>query len=231
MPESVKCDTDNSICTMEHCDGFGTCKAMNPPNALDCVPCVDPTDPCKQGTCDGNGNCVATLVEDGTPCEADGNECTLEECQNGTCQPQLPPWAPLSTPCGNVCLEHCNGGGLCVRNPAVPQCPVGQPCEGKNCATTKHEKCEILAFEDIEYWTFCLCRGGLIECCDDADCPAAAGNPCIKCIKPIDEPEEVGGNCECAVGDPCSIPGGLCQPEVPGQCKEPTPDQCICEAL
>ena len=219
---STKCDTDNNICTMEHCNGAGACVPLNPPFALDCVPCVDKLDPCKQGTCDGNGNCEAVLVQDGTRCEADGNECTFETCQGGSCVPGT--HAPLPTPCGNVCLDHCDGLGNCVG--FQPQCPVGQKCEGKLCATTKHEICENRL--DPYGMEHCQCWGELIECCDDSDCPENAANPCIQCIKPAGEPEEVGGNCLCAVGDACPLGGGGCPPPT-GQCVEPVEGECVCQ--
>jgi len=42
--------------------------------------------------------------------------------------------------------------------------------------------------------------------------PGGSANVCLKCVEPFDEPEEVGGNCLCAVGDPCTIPGGTGAP-------------------
>jgi len=231
LPESTKCDLDGTICTVEHCDGAGQCKKLA--NALDCIPCDTDLNDCTIEQCDGKGVCVPKgVAQPGTACRPG-----LNECLTGVCDSMPPPaciqtgFQPLSTPCQNVCTDHCDGAGNCVWMGPIP-CPVGRPCDTKDCATTKHEKCELIEHMDpTGFWSFCQCRGVFIECCDNWDCPGAAGNPCIKCIKPDGEPEEVGGNCECAVGDSCLIPGAVCQPNVPGICAEPTPEQCVCEPL
>jgi len=231
LPESTKCDTDGTICTMEHCDGAGNCVFLQ--NALDCIPCDTDNNDCTIEECDGQGACVAKgYLNPGATCRPGTNECLT-----GVCSAAIPPTCTqtgnmgLSWPCGNVCTDHCDGNGNCVWMGPIP-CPVGMSCDTKDCATTKHESCTLIEQEDIDgFWSFCQCRGVLIECCDDDDCPVGGPpNACMKCVKPFDEPEEVGGNCECAVDDPCLIPGGMCQPDTPGLCKEPAPDQCVCEA-
>ena len=239
-PVGTKCDLDNNACTMDHCDGSGQCVQRDPPYALDCIPCDADGNECTIDKCDGQGNCLPTglLAEAGAACDLDDRDCTLDTCDaEGNCL--AGPRAPDGHPCGNVCTYRCHeSDGSCRPddNLGTPpyHCPEGDPCEGKDCATTKEETCQLIQYDDpfleLDFTFTCLCIGQYIECCDNADCPNAGGNPCIKCIKPPNEPEEVGGNCECAVGDACLLPGGSCQPDVPGQCQGPTPDQCACEA-
>jgi hypothetical protein len=45
----------------------------------------DGNDGCSTSQCD-NGECVFAPALDGTPCESDGNACTLDVCQSGVCQ-------------------------------------------------------------------------------------------------------------------------------------------------
>ena len=76
-------------------------------------------------------------------------------------------------------------------NPALRWCPEDTPCDNKDCATTKYERCRLIELQEPErFWYFCQCVGELIDCCQDLDCPGAAGNPCIQCIMPAGEPEE-----------------------------------------
>jgi hypothetical protein len=231
LPESTKCDTDNTICTVEHCDGVGNCIFLQ--NALDCIPCDTDLNDCTVEKCDGKGACVAKgNAQPGTACRPG-----LNECLTGICSDILPPTCiqtgaqPAGFACGNACTEACDGNGNCLWTGPIP-CPVGLPCDTKDCATTKHETCTLIEREDpMGYWSFCQCRGVLIECCDNADCPVGGpANPCMKCVKSEEEPEEVGGNCECAVGDSCWIQGGACEPDVQGQCAQITPNICDCLA-
>lgn len=230
-PESTKCDTDGTICTVEHCDDDGNCELLG--NALQCIPCDTDNNDCTVETCDGNGKCVRTgSALPGTLCHPNGSECMAGSCNSQTEPPSCGPIGPLpvSTPCGNTCTDHCDGQGNCVLvNASLRWCPEGMPCDNKDCATTKYEKCQLLELQEPErFWYFCQCRGQLIDCCEDTDCPGSGANPCIKCIMPLGDPGEVGGNCGCAVGDSCLI-GGFCQAEGQGQCAEPGPGQCICQ--
>jgi hypothetical protein len=147
LPESTKCDTDDTICTVEHCDGAGQCVFVQ--NALDCIPCDTDSNDCTVEKCDGQGNCVAKgSLNAGDSCRPGTNECL-----KGICSDTIPPtclqtgFQPLSTPCRNVCTDHCDGAGNCVWMGPIP-CPVGTPCDAKDCATTKHETCTLIEEED-----------------------------------------------------------------------------------
>jgi len=157
---STPCQADADLCTIDHCNGFGTCVTF------DNVVCPGPVPPCEAGEqCNpSSGLCnPLTDAEVSTPCEANGNLCTVDHCNGqglcvflrdvlcqlpnppceggevcnsstGLCVPQ--PDAVLSTPCeaespADLCtIDHCNGSGLCVHLSDVV-CPGPvPPCEG-----------------------------------------------------------------------------------------------------
>jgi hypothetical protein len=159
---STPCEADGDLCTIDHCNGSGSCVTF------DMVVCPSPT-----GACDGGQSCnpsTGMCVDDpepplSTPCEADGNLCTIDHCDgNGacvtfdnvtcpgptgfcdagqSCQPSTGmcvdnPDPPLSTPCeadGNLCTnDHCDGFGACVFLSDV-SCPgpTGFCDAGKSC--------------------------------------------------------------------------------------------------
>ncbi len=152
---TAPCEADKNPCSIDQCDGFGSCERVG------FVECADPTGECDGGSfCDTDtGDCVEE--EDpplSTPCDTDGTLCTREHCDGsgscvpmtpGTveCDPAIPPCEggelcdpatgdciaqedpPLSTPCntdGTLCTrEHCNGSGMCV--PMTPGTVECQP--------------------------------------------------------------------------------------------------------
>jgi hypothetical protein len=77
---------DGNVCTSETCDATGTCQHVN--NTLPCDAGVCTT----SGTC-ADGQCVATgFAAAGSPCEADGNVCTIDGCDGaGHCAIGPPP--------------------------------------------------------------------------------------------------------------------------------------------
>lgn len=87
------CDLDNSKCTPDQCNAQGVCE---PGTA---TTCPQDSNTCDVERCDpATGNCtVHDPVPNDTPCDADGNPCTADTCQNGQCQP------------GPVPPEECDG--------------------------------------------------------------------------------------------------------------------------
>ncbi len=160
-PLSTPCNRDDNACTIDHCDGAGACVTYNN------VVCGS-GDTCSAGEqCDPQtGQCVMLPnPPSGTPCEADGNLCTIEECNgSGGCAPVgavdcsglagpcttaacnpttgncvLSP-KPLSTPCerdGDLCTnDHCDGTGSCVFLDDVVCLDPSGPCDaGQVCAS------------------------------------------------------------------------------------------------
>ena len=84
-PATGPCDDNNTCTTGEQCDG-GVCKS--PPADPGC--CAKDSDcndnyACSTDAC-GDTGCVQTAVT----CADDGNECTVQACQNGTCGTFVP---------------------------------------------------------------------------------------------------------------------------------------------
>jgi cysteine-rich repeat protein len=136
------CDTDATLCTVEECDGAGTC------NPVSTVTCQAANPPCEGGEACNPSTGLCDPQPDaspGTPCEADGDLCTNDQCDgNGSCvffssvscQAAVPPCeggetcnpgtgacdpepdAPSSTPCeadADLCTnDHCDGNGSCI---------------------------------------------------------------------------------------------------------------------
>lgn len=124
---STPCTNDGNACTNDHCDGAGAC--IHPPNVASCDDGLFCTgvDTCAGGSCQHTGNpctggseCADVCNEaandcfdpSGTPCTADVNPCTLDQCDGvGAC----------AHPAGNA-------GTLC--RPATDQCDVAESCDG-----------------------------------------------------------------------------------------------------
>jgi hypothetical protein len=75
---------------------------------------------CKANVCDGNGNIVSIADNNDKPAD-DGNQCTAQECSNGS--PAFPPLPP-NTACNQ------NGGSLCSNSGTCVQCNVASDCPG-----------------------------------------------------------------------------------------------------
>ena len=157
---STPCDADDSECTIDHCDGAGSC--VN----LDSVDCSNLNGQCQIGICNPqDGQCYPDYTDHplSTQCEADDNLCTVDhcngsgncilknnvdcsnlngQCQIGICNPQdgqcYPDYSnyPLSYPCQadqSLCtIDHCDGGGSCVTYDNVPV-PPPQECKSFFC--------------------------------------------------------------------------------------------------
>jgi hypothetical protein len=80
---STPCQADDSLCTIDLCDGSGECAFMGN------VECPGPSGECDGGeTCNpSTGLCVDNDdAAAGTPCEADDDPCTEDECDGtGNC--------------------------------------------------------------------------------------------------------------------------------------------------
>jgi len=83
VPLSTPCEFDGDLCTIDHCDGLGSCVPFAP------VECDAGDDVCSgglsckpsTGTCEGKPNAPLS-----TPCELDGDLCTIDHCDGlGSC--------------------------------------------------------------------------------------------------------------------------------------------------
>ncbi len=118
-PTTVPCELDQNVCTVDRCDGNGSCQFVE--NAEAGTPCDDGLFCNGLGdTCDGSGQCQ----HPGDPCSG-GSECsrTCNEAADNC-------FDPVGTPCsedGLVCTaDQCDGSGICGHTQVpVSQCPKG----------------------------------------------------------------------------------------------------------
>ena len=169
-PSGTDCDRDNDLCTIDECDGSGSCVPV------DTVFCAGSTGPCDSGqNCDPtSGSCVDIADPPwGTACDLDGNACTVDECNGmggcihvddiacadattcdggSTCDPASgacvdDPDAPAGTSCdrdGNLCTtDVCDGSGSCVFDEDVT-CPEATVCDGGQVCDPATGVCEDL---------------------------------------------------------------------------------------
>ncbi len=123
-PSGTTCDLDDNACTIDRCDGQGACVNVSS------VVCQQPTPPCEAGSVCNTTTGACDALPDAptsTPCERDGNLCTIDHCDgngqcvllnNVVCAPAIPPCEG-----GETCQPMT---GLCV---AVADAPSGTPCE------------------------------------------------------------------------------------------------------
>jgi len=155
-PVTTSCTGDGTVCTDDHCDGAGACiHTANTASCDDGLFC-NGTDTCAGGACHhsgdpctGGGECANLCNEaadncfetPGTPCTADANVCTLDQC-DGTGACTHPPGNP-----GTVCRAaagSCDVAETCTGMSAA--CPPdgfetdGTPCSDGN-ACTSGETC------------------------------------------------------------------------------------------
>ncbi len=100
-PEGAPCDLDENLCTLDQCDGAGTC-STGESRECDAPGLCEESIICNPQT----GNCDVTLKEDATPCDLDESLCTPDYCDAGTC---LAGEAITCDPPQNDCLAE----GVC----------------------------------------------------------------------------------------------------------------------
>jgi len=179
---TTPCDRDNNLCTTDHCDGYGNCVFLRD------VTCQAAAPPCEAGeVCQpSTGQCLALPdAPPSTPCEADGNLCTLDHCNgsgecvfmaNKTCQSADPPCEG-----GEVCIP---ATGLCDH---LPDAPMGTSCEldGNLCTI---DACNGTG--QCVYLTNVVCAGAVPPCEAGQTCNPGTG----QCDDLPDAPE--GTACE-----------------------------------
>jgi hypothetical protein len=183
---STSCDADDSMCTMDHCDGNGQCVQRSEvecqpanlpceggelcdPQSGECVEqpdgavstaCDVDDDKCTTDHCDGNGQCVfqenVQCQDPNPPCEG-GQLCNPE---TGQCTDQ--PDGAVSTPCtpdDDLCTtHHCDGAGECVIESEVVCLEPENECEGGEVCNPDTGMCEIAPDKPVS-----------TPCEDDAD--------------------------------------------------------------
>jgi hypothetical protein len=136
---------------------------------------------------------VSQAPEDSDVGGDDGNDCTIEGCDDGN--PVAPP-AAADTPCGSSSV--CDGEGICVECNTNNQCGPPAPCSTPVCVDGD---CSVM---DEPVGTSCgdgVCDGdGLcVECLDASDCTTL---PCsvVSCALNVCEANDAPDGTTCDAG-------------------------------
>jgi hypothetical protein len=235
---STPCQADSNLCTIDHCNGSGTCVTF------DFVDCADAVPPCEGGQhCEPTTGACVDNADAGlsTPCQADADLCTIDHCNgfgtcvtfdNVDCQPPNPPCeageqcnpssglcipltdAVVSTPCeadATLCtVDHCNGQGLCIFLRDCVCMPAVPPCEGGELCNPATGLC--VPQPDAQLSTPCQADNTLctIDHCD--------GNGACITFDNVDCPDPVP---PCEAGEQCNPATGMCVPNPDAQFSTP----------
>ena len=202
-PSGQTCFDDGNSCTIDQCDGAGTCQhSLSPVN----TPCDSDGNVCTDDICDGAGTCThpnnTASCDDGLFCDgADtcaggichhaGNPCAPEsECNHcneaaDTC------FDPATTSCtsdGNPCTaDACDGAGMCthpagnagvVCRAAAGQCDLAETCTGlsASCPADGFQPDGTTCDDGNACTQTDTCQAGTCTGTDPLDCDD--GNPC-----------------------------------------------------
>ena len=154
---------------------------VNPATVVVCPSAQD--GPCSKNTCAAaTGKCAMADVNQGVPCDADGNACTQGDvCEAGTCEPGL-----------NNC--PCQADGDCLAQ------DDGNPCNGKLYCDKAAKKCLVNPN------TVVACNAAQDSTCAANQCDPANGL-CKMTPRHQGQACDADGN-GCTVGDSCD--GGNC---------------------
>jgi len=201
-------DTDTCKCTdAEACDDGLFCNGLEICNANGV--CESPGDLCDGNTplCDESENRCVECLDAFFDC-GDGNECTDNVCDDGTCTfPPLVDGTPCGNPAGTDCTapDTCDGAGVCQDN----HDPAGTPCgDFTDTICNPADTCDGNAncLDNIPpAGTPCpdgLFCNGEEKCNATGICNPGAGNPCaalgLTCV------EDDGGKCQCESDAECN---------------------------
>jgi len=174
-PAGHACDLDEDVCTLDTCDGDGSCVVSGD---LETCSAQSANNPCWTYSCVKKSGCVRSTFVSGASCD-DLNPCT----SNDTCT--VTPsgqegclGTPLPIDDGNPCTDDGCAGGVVEHTPidgvvcAVPDdlCQGSGLCEGGVCKTSPAVDCD-----DDDVCTVDSCVPGTGAC---AHTPAADGTDC-----------------------------------------------------
>ncbi len=223
----VACTSDGNPCTVNTCDGAGTCTAA--PNIF--APCDDGNSCTSTDQCDDGGTCRGTVVENGAPCD-DGDSCTTgDQCQNGAC---------VGTPLDcSAFSDQCNTGTC---NPDTGSCRAraiqdGTDCNDENLCTTADQcvsgTCTGTTLDCSAFNSACTvgaCDAGTGEC---GAVSVGNGTACDDLNNCTTNDQCTSGACsgtavDCAgLDDPCNQ--GTCDPDTGGCVASPFSDGTNCD--
>lgn len=182
LAQDASCAADESVCTVDHCDGKGGC--VHDPN--DAV-CADPSKPCATFTC-GTKGCDKKAKAEGEKCVGeDGVACTVEICAGGDC-------AKVGTPDNKLCVDGfacttdvCDPKAGCSNLPdGVSTCDDANACTLDECKAkqgcTHAPQSGIACDNDSLPCTVDLCQSGTCQKSVKLDACAIGG----VCQKPAE---------------------------------------------
>lgn len=80
LPDGTVCDDGNGCTTADQCTA-GSCAGVS-------LMCDALDDACNTGACDATtGTCIRNPRVDGTSCDVDADDCTIDACRAGACEP------------------------------------------------------------------------------------------------------------------------------------------------
>ncbi len=230
VPNGETCD-DGSACTSDTACQEGVCEGGTP---LDCSG-LDGA--CVTGDCEPATGCVATPVQNGSPCD-DGEFCTVDDgCTDGACTAGQPrDCSDAGAPCApgecdeaaNECVANNAGGAEACDddNPCTQDiCDPAEGCDYKKLTGTPCDD-ESDCTED-DSCGFGVCQGNGIDCSDANPCTNDACNPATGCINEPNS-ELCTDNNACTQGDECI--DGFCIAGQPLVCDDGNPctnDSCF----
>jgi cysteine-rich repeat protein len=161
-PPSYSCLGDGTICTVNKCDGNGTCVAQ--PDAAG-KRCESDGNSCTDDVCNGSGLCTHTSSPAGSTCFADFEVCTDDVCDgSGTCLA-----IDNTAPCTdfNTCTvgDTCSGGS-CV--PGTTFAPAGIRCDADS---------DLCTLDECDGAGTCA-NAGCSRCCGGFFCTAVLDTSC-----------------------------------------------------
>ena len=232
-PAATPCNLDENLCTLEACDGAGTCIDLE--TNADCSD-ENLDNPCWTWTCTPKTGCVQTSFLEGNSCDdnnpcSSNDTCTLNEfnqetcigtpipiddgnpCTDDACVDGVISHAPID---GAVCESEC-GPGLCEASECVSSEPCG--CVSDAECSELDNACKGYAYCDIESGKCLIDPSTAIVCpevdfpCAVAYCdsvletcamgPVAEGTPCDDATACIEEGGCVGQLCQGGVTPNC----------------------------
>ena len=184
------CKPGADLCAGQMACSQGKC-AIKAGSAVKCDASNDTA--CSQSVCDAKvGKCAATAQNEGGPCDADGNVCTVsDKCVAGKCATGKADTCDDANPCTTDACDKAKG---CTHTPNSAACDDGNGCTGA-------DSCKGGA-----------CAGGAAKVCDDANpCTADACDP--KTGACVSSPGVNGNACDdadgCTLDDVCAL--GKCK--------------------
>jgi len=239
------CDTDDTGCTLEVCVQIGAdveCQFQE--NQDDGTVCESDGMPCTADTCNASGACthsqlpVGTICSDGLFCTTgetcdaagvcgpgapncvDGNDCTMDVCDEALNTCDNPPLTGQTCEDGNACTtgETCNPGGQCVGGTPA-SCDDGNDCTDDSCnGATGCTNVASAAGTGCEDGLFCstgdscdgagTCNSGGLNCLDGNPCTSDTCDESMRtCVNTVLANEPCDDNNTCTSGDVCNGAG------------------------